>query len=753
MSPPIPPALIADLTPPQREAVLHREGPMLVVAGAGSGKTRVVTRRIACLIQQGIPPDRILALTFTNKAAGEMKRRVAEIVGATPPWVGTFHSICARFLRRDIEILACGRDRHFTIIDEDEQQALIKECLQAQRLDRGRLKPPLILSRISRAKCNGCTPDDFYDGKPDSDVLAEIYRAYEERVLSMNALDFDDLLLLAVQMLEKNPDLRAAYHRRYHYLLIDEYQDTNRLQYQLARLLAGPQQNIHATGDPDQSIYSWRGADYRNIMDFQKDFPGTRLVRLEENYRSTAPILELANHLIRHNEERIDKRLFTARMGGEPASLACLDNERHEALYIAHEIERRRAAGVPLRRQAVLYRIHAQSRSLEEAMMSVGIPYQIVGGVRFYERREIKDLLAHLKILVNPRDAVSLRRIVYARSTGVGDKTIERLEERSRQTGMPLFRLLQSPDLAEAFGAKPSPRLVAFGEWCRRLAATPLTPVAACVRQVLTISGLAEQISAEMIDDPTAEARLENLSAFVNRAAEFEMSHPEATLPDFLEEVALVADVDQWDDKAETVNLMTLHSVKGLEFATVFICGLEHGLLPHQNAASKAAMEEERRLFYVGITRAQESLYLTFARSRMLWGRTQPTAPSPFLADLPRQHLRIATGGEKDDFASPFADEEENAAPPLVQTRWRSAGSEHLRDEDILADMPPAAPSAVADRAAREGLRPGDRVEHSEFGWGKILTIDKRQAVVHFPSSGTRLLRLDRHALHKIAPD
>ncbi|MCX7935971.1 MAG: UvrD-helicase domain-containing protein, partial [Planctomycetota bacterium] len=331
-------------------------------------------------------------------------------------------------MRRDIERLDCGRDRRFTILDENEQQEVIKECIKACGGDADRLKPAAIAHRLSRAKGNGWAPDDFQDDKPSSVSVAEIYRAYEKRLREMNALDFDDLLLLAAQMLEKNSDLLSAYHRRYRYLLIDEYQDTNRLQYILARLLAGPQRNIHATGDPDQSIYSWRGADYRNIMDFQKDFPGTRLVRLEENYRSTAIILNLANHLIRHNAERIDKELFTSRQGGCPASLACLDNERNEALYIAQQIDRLRREGVALRRIAVLYRINAQSRPLEEAMIRLRLPYQLVGGIRFYERREIKDLLAHLKLLVNPHDTIALRRILHARPAGVGEKTIERLE-------------------------------------------------------------------------------------------------------------------------------------------------------------------------------------------------------------------------------------------------------------------------------------------------------------------------------------
>ncbi len=747
MAPPVTSTLIADLTPPQKEAVLHRDGPMLVVAGAGSGKTRVVTRRIAYLIHEGVAPTQILALTFTNKAAGEMKRRVADLVGATPPWVGTFHSVCARFLRCDIEHLACGRDRRFTILDEDDQQAVIKECIKALGYDVGRMKPPAISHRISKAKSQGCGPSDFYDAKSDSDQVAGIYRAYEERLRSMNAVDFDDLLLLTTQLLEKNADLLSAYHRRHRYLLIDEYQDTNRLQYIIARLLAGPQRNIHATGDPDQSIYSWRGADYRNIMDFQKDFPGTRLVRLEENYRSTSVILSLANHIIRHNTERIDKDLFTSREGGVPASLACLDDERQEALYIARRIARLRAMGMSLRQVAVLYRINAQSRPLEEALMSVGLPYQIVGGVRFYERREIKDLLAHLKLLVNPRDTMALRRILHARPTGVGDKTIDRLEAHSRQTGTPIFELLQSPNLAEAMGSVPTAKLKAFSDWCRRLAAIPFAPVTACVRQALAISGLTEQISAEMIDDPAAEARLENLSAFVNRAAEFEMSHPDASLADFLEDVALVADIDQWDDDAEAVNLMTLHSVKGLEFTAVFICGLEQGLLPHQNAMTKAAVEEERRLFYVGITRAQENLYLTFARSRMLWGQTKIAASSVFLAELPRKYLALANAEEEPPFPGGLAEEQKGAVKTSRQPRRRRGEEKHLRDEDVLADMPE---KSKAEKSAVQ-LCAGDKVEHGQFGQGKVLIANRREAMVHFPAYGTRLLRLDRHALRKIS--
>ncbi|MBT3379778.1 MAG: UvrD-helicase domain-containing protein [Lentisphaerae bacterium] len=645
----MPSDLLDNLTETQLEAVTHIDGPMLVVAGAGSGKTRVVTRRIAYLISKGVWPNQILAMTFTNKAANEMKERVEQLVGVAPRWVGTFHSACAKFLRQDLEKLGDGRNGNFTIYDSSDQQSVVKACVKELEGTEtsGRTNANSILSRISRAKCALVPPATFGKGTPEDDRVARVYKAYEKSLRQMNAVDFDDLLLLTVKLLEQRSDLRDIYHSRFRYLLIDEYQDTNRLQYRLMRLLTGPKHNVHVTGDPDQSIYSWRGADYRNIMDFAKDFENTRVVRLEQNYRSTKTILAASNALIQNNTKRFEKELFTDNDRGVQLTVKGADNERMEALHVAQGIVTLRTRRVPLSEMAIFYRTNAQSRSFEEVFMRVGVPYQIVGGVRFYERKEIKDILAHLTLLGNPRDVVALKRVVGCRSTGVGDKTLARLLARANEADIPVFDLLCSSDFKELLGGRIPRKLANFAAWCRDLAGVPRIPVGECVREVLGVVGLVDVYRNKSDTDPAAEDRIENLEAFVDRAFEFEAARPEATLADFLEDVALVADVDAWDSSADCLSLMTLHSSKGLEFPHVFVAGVEEGYLPHQNSEADWAVEEERRLLYVGITRAQKSVMLTYARQRYTWGRLEPRGPSRFLSELPPE--TVTYDGTEDD--------------------------------------------------------------------------------------------------------
>ena len=668
--------ILQGLTPEQRQAVTHMDGPMLVVAGAGSGKTRVVTRRIAWLIENGVAPHEILAMTFTNKAAGEMKERVQALVGQTPRWVGTFHSLCARFLRFDIERLRDGRDGHFTIFDTSDQQGLIKDLLKAQAVDDKRFKPRSIASEISRAKCDMVSPENYGDGSWYAEVIRRIYTGYEARLRDMNGLDFDDLLLLTARLLQEVEELREEYRRRFCYLLIDEYQDTNKVQYKLMRALCNNKENVHVTGDPDQSIYSWRGADYSNIMDFQKDFPTARIVRLERNYRSTAKILNAANFLISHNTDRIEKNLFTEDKSGEPVAIIALDSDREEANWVAEQAARLKSEGSSFSSMAVFYRTNAQSRMYEEAFMSAGMPYQIVGGVRFYERKEIKDFLAHLKILVNPRDDIALRRILAARPVGVGPKTLLKVQGQAELMGVSAFELLASRDFVQAFEGRTTAKLRDFSYWCNRLRSVQTAPVGVAVKEVLRVSGLLEHISTTTEKDPAWEERLENLESFVGRAAEFETEHPESALPEFLEDVALVADVDSYDPDADNITLMTLHSAKGLEFPIVFLGGLENGLLPHSNSQdSVASEEEERRLFYVGITRAEKKLFITHAAKRLIWGKLEYSRSSPFLEELPTEDMQLVdlAGGsgayalglddpfsddEFDDFPDPFADDD-----------------------------------------------------------------------------------------------
>lgn len=805
--------ILADLTPQQLEAVTHLDGPMLVVAGAGSGKTRVVTRRIAWLIHNGVRPHQILAMTFTNKAAGEMKERVGELAGETPRHIGTFHSLCARFLRFDIERLNEGRSNHFTIYDSGDQEALLKGIIKDLTIDDKRFKPRNLGARISKAKCEMKSPDDLGGGSYEEDVAARVYKEYERRLRSSDALDFDDLLTLTVRLLQQCAEVREDYRRRFRYLLIDEYQDTNHAQYRLMKLLCNEKNNVHVTGDPDQSIYSWRGADYRNIMDFQSDFPDARIVRLEQNYRSTQAILSAANAVIRHNSERIEKNLFTEGEPGAPVQVVTLASDRHEGEWLAWTAAQLKTAGRRYADMAVLYRTNAQSRTLEEALMAAGIPYQIVGGIRFYERKEIKDLLAHLKLLVNPRDDIALGRIVACRPTGVGEKTLAAVREQAAVHEMSGFTLLASEGFVQEYSGRASAKLRDFSYWCARFAKIALAPVDRCVKEIIEASGLIAQISSGNEKDPAWEDRLENIDAFLGRAVEFANAHPDAALPEFLEDVALVADVDAYDPQADNLVLMTLHSAKGLEFPVVCLAGLENGLLPHSNSSTEQAREEEeRRLFYVGITRAREQLYITRARARMLFGKFDYASPSPFLGELPSEEIAglefdsndftsagAASGGTKrhkkmepadpfdpddgiddfdfDDDELPFLDEGNDLLPK--ENGKSTLGANPLNalfdDDDSANRLPRHKPLRSAPSAARGGVRPrpvglpiqagglarrmaaggtpfkqGDHVEHPSFGRGKVLSCSKSQAVVQFFSGGTRLISLASVNMKKV---
>ncbi|NLF18717.1 MAG: UvrD-helicase domain-containing protein [Lentisphaerae bacterium] len=635
--------ILDQLTEAQRAAVTHMEGPLLVVAGAGSGKTRVVTRRIAHLIQRGVWPNQILAMTFTNKAAREMVERVQSLTGQRPPWVGTFHSACARFLRRDIEVLGDGRTGQFTIYDDDDQLSIIKLCMKEAGVDPHELTPSAVRARLSRAKCAGVDPDGL-EADPDwqSRQVVGLYRDYERRLRELNAVDFDDLLLLTVRLLQEHPARRDVYHSRFRYILVDEYQDTNHLQYLLMRLLTGPEQNVHATGDPDQSIYSWRGAEYRNIMEFQKDFPKATLIRLEQNYRSTQLILNAANELIRFNTERIEKDLFTENDSGVPTQVVHTATDRDEADWVAQRVQALRLEGVRLRQMAVFYRTNAQSRPLEERLMSAGVPYQLIGGTRFYHRQEVKDVLAHLQLMVNPRDAVALQRVAGCRSTGVGPKTVEAVVRQSADEGVAVLDLLADPAFPTRFRGRCNARLAAFAAWCRGLRDLPRRPVGDAVAAVVEHSGLLPHLAERQGRDPLALDRQENIAAMVDRAREFEHEHPDAALEAFLEEVALVADVDSHDPDSDVLSLMTLHACKGLEFPYVFIVGVEEGYLPHQNVIDYGTapdIEEERRLLYVGITRARRAVALLHAEDRFLWDRASTRVPSRFLSELPSDEV------------------------------------------------------------------------------------------------------------------
>ncbi len=787
--------LLADLTPAQKEAVTHRDGPMLVVAGAGSGKTRVVTRRIAWLVAQGTPPWRILALTFTNKAAREMRERVEALVGEAPRWMGTFHSICARLLRADIGLLKDGRTGSFTILDQGDQEGLVKQAMKALDIDPKAFKPSSLLASVSKAKGDFIPPAEYGEITPRDRAVREVYALYEQALRQNNALDFDDLLILGAKLLRESPEALMKYRARFPYLLVDEYQDTNRAQYSLLKALAGPRANIHATGDPDQSIYSWRGADYRNIMDFQNDFPGAKIVRLEENYRSTQPILDAANHLIRHNENRIAKDLFTNRQGGEKLSVVRLQSDRMEASWIADRLAELREKGHALREMAVFYRTNAQSRPLEEALLARALPYQLIGGVRFYERREIKDLLAHLKLRVNPSDGVSLRRLVGLRP-GVGEKSLEKVAEAAEANSMAAFAFLAHPNFPELYRANR--KMLDLAAFCARLAEVDATRADVAVREILALSGLVESAIAAADKDELSEDRIDNLHAMTARAAEFVASRlaagadspagaEDAADPDadaeevraasaidlaaFLEDVALVADIDSYEGAGDKVTLMTLHSAKGLEFDNVFVTGLEEGLLPHRNSRDDAAVEEERRLFYVGITRAKKRAWITHATTRFIHGSADFAKPSRFLAELPPasvaeedygDSLSTAFGGgygggraaqgaweDMDGVDDPFTDND--FADDDFADAFPDADAVFADEDGFIAPRKKAWPKArPAPRAPRPSkYAPGNLVRHPLFGSGKVLTADRGKIMVQFFSSGTRLLNEDLAQLTK----
>lgn len=781
--------LLADLTPAQRQAVTHINGPMLVVAGAGSGKTRVVTRRIAYLIANGVKPWRILALTFTNKAAREMRERVADIVGEAPAWMGTFHSVCARILRMEIERLNDGRDGRFTILDQGDQESMVKQAMKRLEIDDKSNKPGTVLSALGRAKSDFILPSEYDSSTPRDRIVQEVYSYYEKALRDANALDFDDLLVLTARLFERDRETLEKYRVRFPYLLVDEYQDTNRAQYRLLKALAGTAANIHATGDPDQSIYSWRGADYRNIMDFQRDFPGAKVVRLEENYRSSRYILDAANQLIRNNANRLDKDLFTARTGGEKVTLVRTQSDRMEAQWIADRITERRAAGGRLGETAIFYRTNAQSRALEEALMRESIPYQLVGGVRFYERKEIKDALAHLKIRVNPRDLGSLRRVVSCRP-GVGERTLEKIALAAEEAGMSAFAFLCDPGFGLKY--KGTKKILDFANWCRKLAEVEFERADVAVKELIALSGLVEMNLAAAGKDEFAEDRVENLSSLIARSGEFvRMRLENAPEPDgeadaeevragsaidlaaFLEDVALVADVDGWAAEAEKVTLMTLHSAKGLEFNDVFVTGLEEGLLPHRNCRDDAAVDEERRLFYVGITRARERAWVTHAASRFINGFVDFTKASRFLEELPREEMDCLDFGDRLSFSfgSGYGGGRGSGRLGKKPALWdddADIGGDDFPDIDMDFgddDFPPdpvydengeletavkkawpkrewPGKKAKTSRPAKKSrFSTGDLVRHPTFGSGKVLSVDRGKIMVQFFKSGTRLLQ------------
>jgi DNA helicase-2/ATP-dependent DNA helicase PcrA len=711
---------LANLNPAQREAVLHTEGPLLVIAGAGSGKTRVLTHRVAHLISAlGIKPNEILAITFTNKAAGEMRDRLATMLGpvARAIWILTFHAACGRILRSEAERL--GYKSNFTIYDSADQVRLVKQVLEELEKDPKRFVPRGIHSQISNAKNQLVTPDmyaerisSFYD-----QTVAEAYALYQKKLAASNAVDFDDMLMLTVQILENFPDARKHWQNAFRYVMVDEYQDTNHAQYRLLQLLAEHHHNICAVGDPDQSIYAFRGADIRNILEFERDFPETRTIPLEQNYRSTNAILEAANAVISHNSERKEKRLWSELGDGDPVRVVEVEDEQAEARYVAAQIAGLVEEGYSGSEIAIFYRMNAQSRVIEQTLRLHQIGYQVIGGPRFYERAEVKDAIAYLQVLDNPADAVSLMRIANRPKRGIGDTTISRLVSYAESHGLTLFDALDHPTEA-GLGTAAVKAVTGLKNLLDSLqSATQEEEVPELLQIVLDRTGTIESFEAERTIE--ARGRIENLEAFVDGAREYAQQAEEPTLSGFLQEISLYSDQDALSGEEQSnVTLMTIHNAKGLEFRAVFVVGVEEEIFPSARSIEEQGVEEERRLFYVGLTRAEEKLTLTHASSRLLWGRTTSHLPSRFLDELPDRHV-----------------ERERLRP----SSWRSYGT-------------PSQTQEIAPRTDHPSLSTGDSVRHGTLGEGVITRIEPGGVVtVRFANdSSERKLMLDYAPLEKI---
>lgn len=722
------------LNEPQREAVLHVDGPLLILAGAGSGKTRVLTHRIAYLIEElGVNPWNILAITFTNKAAGEMRQRVDDLVGfgSESIWVSTFHSMCVRILRRFIDRL--GYDSSFTIYDTDDQKTLMKAVCKKIDIDTKHFKERMLLSVISSAKNEMILPEEFElnaGGDFAQLKIAKVYREYEAQLKANNALDFDDLLVKTVQLLQTQPDVCENYQERFRYIMVDEYQDTNTVQFKLVSLLAGKYRNLCVVGDDDQSIYKFRGANIRNILDFEKEYPDAKVIKLEQNYRSTENILNAANGVISNNRGRKDKTLWTANGEGEKIGLRQFDTAYDEAEFIAEDIKREVQSGATYNDSAVLYRTNAQSRLLEEKFIAMNIPYKIVGGINFYARREIKDILAYLKTVDNGQDDLSVRRIINVPKRGIGLTTINRIQEAADARGISFYEALLAPEMIPGVGRSAS-KLDSFAaliEYFKGQAEKEsLTDL---LNEILDMTGYAQNLEAD--DEIDAESRLQNIEELLNKAAAYEEEcadrDEKATLSGFLEEVALVADIDSLEEDQDYVVLMTLHSAKGLEFPHVYLAGMEDGLFPSYMTITgddPEELEEERRLCYVGITRAEQKLTLTCARKRMVRGETQYNPPSRFVREIPQEVLdtgsNLFSSGKSVSADSPQRKSYASKKPFTALTK----GSQ-----------------LTAQKSDSLAYGVGDRVRHVKFGEGTVLDIKEGgrdfEVTVEFDTAGVR---------------
>ena len=764
-----------DLNPMQRRAAETLEGPVLILAGAGSGKTRTLTYRVANLLEHGVKAWHILALTFTNKAAREMRERIERLAGADAgeAWIGTFHSICCRILRRDIEKL--GYERSFTIYDDDDQQRVIKAVLKELDIDEKFLPPKAVSADISDAKNRLLSPDEWLQkrgGDYRSQKTHDVMTRYEQRLRAANALDFDDLLVKTLQLFVEHPPVLEYYQGRFQYVHVDEYQDTNYAQYQLVRLITRESRNLCVVGDDDQSIYGWRGADIRNILDFEKDFPDATVIKLEQNYRSTANILDAANQIIAHNEGRKEKELWTEDGEGEKITLYAAADERDEAAWICQRIRQLQRGGTPYGSIAILYRMHALSRVLEETLMRAGIPYHVYGGTRFYDRREVRDVLAYLRVIQNPADDISLSRIINVPKRAIGDSTVEQLTQYARQNDMSLYAAVAAPP--DTLASRARKNVNEFSSLIvSLLLAKETLPLSEFVQKVIDDSGLIAQYQKE--ENEENQARIENIREFMGAVTEFEQKSEDKSLFAFLENVALVTELDNQDSAPSFVTMMTLHSAKGLEYDAVFMSGMEEGIFPSARAMQEDnRVEEERRLCYVGVTRARKLLHLSYARRRMLFNQMQFNAPSCFLQEIPKRLIREEQSSAAQSASYGYG------APAARGAGWGSYGGSGMRRQggyqdnesrpqygygDTVPQRRAPAPRAPARPAQQPWNIPGvqrgfvasparnvqvqlfkvgDKVQHPKFGKGVIREVtgsgDAARLHIVFPVFGEKVL-------------
>jgi DNA helicase II / ATP-dependent DNA helicase PcrA len=730
-------SFLEQLNPVQQEAVKAANGPIMIVAGAGSGKTRVLTYRIAYLVECGVPPHQILALTFTNKAASEMKSRIVKLVGekAHELWMGTFHSMFARILRKEAELI--GYSRSFTIYDSEDSMQVIRRVMEQLNLSKDQFNPNAVRSRISAAKNQlmsvqqySAIAKELFDEK-----VALVYEEYEKRLQKNNSMDFDDLLVNPIRLFEKHPDRLERYQYRFKFILVDEFQDTNHAQYVVTKQLSAKQRNICVVGDDAQSIYSFRGADIRNILDFSKDFPDCQTFRLEQNYRSTKTILAAADRLIHYNQEQIHKKLWTSNEQGESATVLECSDDRDEGREIVDVIQQEvTEKKLDLKDFAVLYRTNAQSRSLEDALRRNGIPYTIVGGIRFYERKEIKDVLAYLRVMVNPKDEESLNRIINYPPRGIGETSLNRLQSFAAAGGLGLFDALKKLDKISDLPDRGKRSLQEFTEFIEKhRQIRSQISMSEFVRSLVDELGILAMFKEERTNE--SMARWENVQELLSAISEFADDHPDGNLEQFLEEVSLVSDIDSYEGTRNAVTLMTLHSSKGLEFPIIIIAGIEEGLLPfYSSAIEHTQLEEERRLFYVGITRAEKKLYLTFARMRYRFGELTYLSQSRFLTEIGTENITVRRSRSLDTVA-----QERGISTGRIADRpsvRRSVEEEHYH-KDFLPDYESESQESVE-------LRQGAIVKHEMFGRGKVVALsgkgDARKAVVQFDDYGMKSL-------------